>query len=191
MPSNQQTLANWSLQRLCNRMLSTIVVLPLVPRYPRQRIQHLQHCSIRAIIFPCLVGRITPKVLRTLSVAFTHCTHPLKVLESSRYNRGDLILVQIKLSHSTGQEISCFGTMLRELTKFRHRQTQVMSHPLSFIFSAAHQFREAGVYSSPILPPSPHPTDHSPRVHVHVCLFVITAAQLRPLQVQVCFGEVC
>jgi hypothetical protein len=66
---------------------------------------------------------ITPKVSRALPVAFTHCTDPLKVLESSRYNRGHLITVQIKLSHSTGQEISCFRTMLCELAKFRHRQT--------------------------------------------------------------------
>jgi hypothetical protein len=183
MPSNQQTLANWSLQRLCNRMLSTIVVLPLVPRYPRQRIQHLQHRSIRAIIFPCLVGRITPKVSRALSVAFTQCTDPLKILESSRHNCSDLILVQIKLSHSTGQEIICFRTMLRELTKFRHRQTQVMGHPLSFIFSAAHQLGEPGVCSSPILPPVPHSTDQFSRVHMHVSPLVTDCKPRRPLRV--------
>src|SRR5271166_2997271 len=78
--------------------------LPLAPRYPRQSIQHLQHRNIRTIILPCRVGWITPKVSRALPVAFTHCTDPLKVLESSRYNRGHLITVQIKLSHSTGQE---------------------------------------------------------------------------------------
>jgi hypothetical protein len=78
-------------------------------------------------------------------VTCTHCTNPLKILESPRYGRGDLIFIEIKGSYSTGQEISCFRTMLGELTKFRNRQTQVMSHSLSFIFSAACQLGEAGV----------------------------------------------
>jgi hypothetical protein len=65
-----------------------------------------------------MVGRITLKVSCALSVAFTHGTNSLKVLESSRYNRGDLIPVEIKLSHSTRQKISCFRTMLCELAKF-------------------------------------------------------------------------
>jgi hypothetical protein len=46
----------------------------------RQSIQHLQHRNIRTIILPCRVGWITPKVSRTLPVAFTHCTDSLKVL---------------------------------------------------------------------------------------------------------------
>src|SRR6516164_1663787 len=61
-----------------------------------QCIQHLQHRNIRAVIFPSLVGRITPKVSCALSVAFTHCTNPLKILESPGHGRGDLILFEIK-----------------------------------------------------------------------------------------------
>ena len=84
-------------------------LLPLAPRHPRQCIQHLQHRNIRAVIFPCPVGRITPKVARALSVACTHCTNPLKILESPGYGRGDLILVEIKGSYSTGQESAASG----------------------------------------------------------------------------------
>ena len=52
---------------------------------------------------------------------------PAAGLESSRCDRGHLILVQIKLSHSTGQEISCFRTMLRELTKFMKLSAWLMT----------------------------------------------------------------
>jgi hypothetical protein len=90
-------------------------VLPLAPRDPGQCIQHLQHRNIRVVIFPCPVGRITPKVSRALSAACTHCTDPLKVLESSWYSRSDLVPVEIKLSHSTGQQISCFSLASKAL----------------------------------------------------------------------------
>jgi hypothetical protein len=138
---------------------------------PRQCGQHLQHRSVWAIIFPCLVGRITSKVSRAPSVAFTHCTDPLKILESSRYNRIDLPHVDTKRSHSVRQQISCFRTVPRQPTKLRYGQAQIMSHSLSFIFTAANQFREAGFCSSPIPPPLPHSTEHFTRVQIkHVPL---------------------
>ena len=83
------------------------------------------------------------------------------------------------------REISRFRSMLCELTKFRNWQTQVMSHSLSLIFPAAHQLGEAGVCSSPILPPSAHATDHFPRLRRHLCLLVLRKFRVIPHSVRV------
>jgi hypothetical protein len=75
-----------------------------------QRNQHLQHRSIRAVTFPCSVGRITRKVSHAPSVTFTHCAKPLKFPERARFSRGDFVPIEIKHNHSTHQENIGFGT---------------------------------------------------------------------------------
>jgi len=75
-----------------------------------QRNQHLQHRSVRAVMFPCSLGQITRKVSRAPSVTFTHYAKPLKFPERAGFSRGDFVPIEIKHNHSTHEENIGFGT---------------------------------------------------------------------------------
>ena len=100
-------------------------LLPFAARLPRQRIERLQRCRIRAIIFPCRVARIARKLTRATPVAPAHGADPLQIPERGKIGRGDLLRIKIKRSHSTQQKIARCRTAGRQFTKLGHRRAQM------------------------------------------------------------------